>query len=96
MPRIVLEFTKPGPKNDRYCIWCDEVPPPLGGGPGNLVIPNVERLLHGTPGDPNSYEYIIGSCHYLDRRPFVGRTIFDKKGIGFLSNKVWRPPSEYL
>ena len=39
MPRIIFEV---GP-NNRYIIWCDESPPPIGGGPGNLVIPNVER-----------------------------------------------------
>ena len=58
MPRIVLQYTIDANNYDRYCIWCDEVPPPLGGGPGMLVIPNVVRKLHGPPGGPNSYEYI--------------------------------------
>jgi hypothetical protein len=53
MPRIVLQF---GGK--RYCLWCDEVPPPLGGGPGNLVIPNVERKFHDDPNPNKRYEYL--------------------------------------
>jgi hypothetical protein len=61
MPRIVLECTiieNGQPKKVKYCIWCDEVPPPLGGGPGMLVIPNVIRKYHGPPGGQNSYEYL--------------------------------------
>lgn len=59
MPLLVLSYKDNGKKI--VSIWCDEVPPPLGGGPGRLVIPNVERMWHTKdPQAPNDtdYEYL--------------------------------------
>lgn len=52
MPLIVLKYDDQGKKY--VSIWCEEVPPPVGGGPGRLVIPNVERK-HNAAGN---YDYL--------------------------------------
>ena len=53
MPRLVLKYVEDS-QTKHVCIWCDEVPPPRGGGPGRLCIPNVTREYNET----GQYEFL--------------------------------------
>ena len=58
MKRVIFVYkpgVAPNPPTEegekRWAFWCDDVPPPVGGGPGPLMVPQMERIHETRDGE---------------------------------------------